>query len=259
MNSKTIKLFRLSYHIALSVMTVVSGFLLMAACLQIYQSGGEQIYTPEKVAAAFAPIALPIYITLGLIAGSVLISILLPAEAKRLPTEKQYALLLRRAYERADMQHCNEEILAAIAKEQKKRRLALGLSLAVWIIGGCIFVPYACNGNNYSSELHLATDSIVAIVRWLIPCTLIPTICSIFAVYYGHGSIRRELDLVKLAPKAVNKAPSLPDKKEKALLYARLGILVIALGFVIGGFIAGGTADVLAKAVAICTECVGLG
>ncbi|MBQ2892667.1 MAG: thioredoxin [Oscillospiraceae bacterium] len=43
------------------------------------------------------------------------------------------------------------------------------------------------------------------------------------------------------------------------MFYARLAILGIALVLIIGGYIAGGTADVLAKAVAICTECVGLG
>lgn len=259
MNSKAIKLLRLIYGIAVSAMTAVSGLLLMAACLQIYHSGGEQIYTPEKVAAAFAPIALPVYITLAMIAGSFLLAFLLPAEKKRPQVQKQYALLLRRAYERADMQLCGSELLADIRQEQKKRRLALILCLAVWVIGGIVFLPYACNGSNYSEELHLATDSIVAVIWLLIPCTLIPTICSIFAAYYSRASIRRELELVKLVPKAVNKPAPQVEKADRKLLYIRLAVLGLALGVIVGGFVAGGTADVLAKAVAICTECVGLG
>lgn len=256
MNDKAIKLFRFIYGIAVSIMLGVSAVLLIAACLQIYRSGGAQIYTPEKVAAAFAPIAMPVYITLALVAGSFLLTWLLPTEKKRLPAQKQYAFLLRKAYEKVDLQRCNYELLQKIRQEQKKRRLALSVALAVWVIGGIVFLPQACNSGNYSEELHLATDSVVALVWWLIPCTLIPTGCSIFSAYYSRTSIRRELELVKLAPKAVN-AP-LPQA-DSNLLYARLAILVIALGLLIGGFVAGGTADVLAKAVAICTECVGLG
>ena len=256
MNDKAVKLFRFIYGIAVSTMIVVSGLLLTAACIQIYRSGGEQIYTPEKVASAFAPIAMPVYITLALIAGSFLLALILPAEKKGLPVQKQYAFLLRKAYEKADMSLCNPELHSNIRQEQKKRRLVIYLALAVWVIGGIVFLPYACNSGNYSDELHLATDSIVGVVWWLIPCTLIPIGCSIFSAYYSRASIRRELELVKLAPKAESRP--LPQTNQK-LLYVRLVILTLALSMLIGGFAAGGTADVLAKAVAICTECVGLG
>lgn len=259
MNDKAIQLFRLIYGIALSVMCAVSGLLLMAACLQIFQSGGEQIYTPQKVAAAFSPIAMPVYFTLALIAGSFLLEFLLPAEKKRAKPQKQYPLLLRKAYEKADMALCNPELLKAIEKEGSKRRFALYISLAIWAVGAAVLLPYACNGKNYSQELHLATKSIVAAIWWLIPCSLIPTGFSIFAAYYSRASIRRELELVKLAPKAVSKPACPAEKATQAILYARLAILSIALVMIIGGFMAGGTADVLAKAVAICTECVGLG
>lgn len=258
MNSKAIKLVRLIYGIAVSIMIAVSGLLLIAACLQIYHSGGEQIYTPEKVAAVFAPIAMPIYVTLALICGSFLLAFVLPSETKRKPVEKQYALMLRRAYQRADMSLCNPELLCKLQQEQKKRRLALILCLVAWAIGGAVFLPYACNSSNYSAELHLATDSVVAVIWWLIPCTLIPTGCSIFSAYYSRASIRRELELVKLVPKAATK-PTSSVPANRRLLYARLAILGFAMGILVGGFIAGGTVDVLAKAVAICTECVGLG
>lgn len=259
MNDKAIKLFRSIYGIAVSIMIGVSALLLMAACLQIYRSGGEQIYTPEKVAAAFVPIAVPIYITLALVAGSFLLAWILPTEKKHLPMQKQYTFLLRKAYGKADLQHCNSELLQKLGQEQKKRRLVLSLALAAWVIGGIVFLPQACNSGNYSAELHLATDSIVAVIWWLIPCTLIPTGCSIFTAYYSRSSIRRELELVKLAPKAAN-SPLLQTKSVyRKLMYVRLAILGLALGILVGGFVAGGTSDVLAKAVAICTECVGLG
>lgn len=258
MNKKAIRLFCLIYGIAVSAMAVISGLLLMAACLQIYRSGGEQIYTPEKVGAAFAPIALPIYITLALIAGSFLLDLLLPVEKKRKPAQKQYPLLLRFAYKRADLTLCEPALLEKIKKEQTLRRLVLGIQFIPWVVSAELFLPVACSSGSYSQELHLATDSITTIAWMLLPCSLIPTAFSIFAAYISRASVRREWELVKQSPKAA--APvSLPAKSESWILYARLAILVVALGLIVGGYFAGGTADVLAKAVAICTECVGLG
>ena len=257
MNNKAIRLIRLIYGIAVSAMAVVSGLLLMAACIQIYHSGGEQIYTPEKVADAFTPIALPIYITLAMIAGSFLLNTLLPAEKKRTPAKKQYALLLRIAYKRADLLGCEPEQLTEIHRQQTLRRIVLALQFIPWAIGAAIFLPIACNPTNYHEDLTLATNSIVAIAWWLLPCALIPTACSILAAYHSRATLRREWEIVKLAPKMTEALPAKTSKN--FLLYARLAILVVALAAIIGGYLAGGTADVLAKAVAICTECVGLG
>ncbi|MBO5767765.1 MAG: thioredoxin [Clostridia bacterium] len=39
----------------------------------------------------------------------------------------------------------------------------------------------------------------------------------------------------------------------------RISLLIIALFLLVYGYIIGGTADVLTKAVNICTECIGLG
>ncbi len=259
MNNKVNKLIRLIYGIIVSIMIAISGLLLMAACLQIYQSDGEQIYTPDKVAAAFAPIGLPVYITLALIVGSFLLDFLLPVEKKRKAMQKQYPLLLRIAYKRADMSLCNPELVQLLEKQQKKRRLVLILTLAIWALGGIVFLPYACNIDHYyyGEQLSRATESVVAMVWLLLPCCLIPTGFSIFAAYYSRANIRRELELVKLAPKAVNKPA--PEAATDKLPAVRIAVLSIALSAIIAGFIAGGTADVLAKAVAICTECVGLG
>ena len=256
MRKEATRLIRLCYGIAVSVMCVITGVLLMAACLQIYRSGGEQIYTPEKVAAAFSPIAMPVYITLALIAGSFLLDIVLPAEKKRSP-QKQYPMLLRKAYERVDMQLCNPELKKKLKKEQDDRRLHLILTLVLLAIGSVIFLVYALNGSHFD-DVNI-NGSMVGAIWWLLTCMAIPFGYSVFAAYYCRRSMQRELELVKLAPKAVNRPEPAPISSERKLLYIRLAILGLALGILVGGFVAGGTADVLAKAVAICTECVGLG
>lgn len=57
--------------------------------------------------------------------------------------------------------------------------------------------------------------------------------------------------------KVINNTQNIPC--EKSLFAARLTILVLAVVFIIIGTFNGGMADVLQKAINICTECIGLG
>ncbi len=255
----TKKHIHLIYRIVLSIALIFAGICLMAACICIYQSGGEQIYTPQKVAAAFAPISLPVYIALVLTFGGFVLDIALPLEKKRIPVEKQYALMLSKAYEKADMEQCEPELQKKICRQRNTRRLHWLITLALLLVGMVIAAGYGLNAKHYHEELSHATDSVIGLVWWLLPCTVIPFGYGIFSTYYSRASVRRELELVKQVPKKAAKSEAAPQKPACKLLYIRLAVLGIALGILVGGFIAGGTADVLAKAVAICSECVGLG
>ena len=46
---------------------------------------------------------------------------------------------------------------------------------------------------------------------------------------------------------------------DKTVNIVRFALLFIGVGILIYGYFAGGTADVLTKAINICTECIGLG
>lgn len=140
------KQLRRIYGIALTAIIVIAGICLMAACICIYASGGDEPYSREAVAEAFSGIAFPVYLCLGMIAGSFILDFILPAEPKK--------------------------------GADRKRAV-------------------------------------------------------------------KEQDAYKPA-----------SKKVLILQYSVLGAALVCLVY---GFIAGGTADVLTKAVNICTECVGLG
>ena len=109
MKMETKKRIHIIYSIVLSAVIVICGLLLMAACLQIYLSGGEQTYTPEKVAAAFRPIAVPVYIGLGLIVGSILLQLILWLPAGKDNKRKQPAMQLRRLLLTRDIQQADGE------------------------------------------------------------------------------------------------------------------------------------------------------
>ena len=259
MRERSARLIRLSYGIILSYSAVIAGICLMAACIRIYQSGGEQIYTPQKVAAAFSPIALPVYLFLVLTVVGFFLHFFLPAEKKRKPVEKQYALMLRKQYEKADLAAGDPKLLARIRSEQRWRKAMLIISAAILGIGCVVFLLHALNADRYA-DLSQATNNVVESMYYLLPCMAIPFGFSLFAVYYCRGSIRRELELVKQFPRKENIESATPAASgETGILVGRLILFAVAITFVLYGFFAGGTGDVLAKAVAICTECVGLG
>ena len=95
------------------------------------------------------------------------------------------------------------------------------------------------------------------------PCLLIPFGYGVFTAYWKKRSIQKEIELVKQAIAAGATVTSIQEKPMKTGLktgeIAKYSVLTVSLAILIYGFIAGGTADVLAKAAAICTECVGLG
>ena len=83
-------------------------------------------------------------------------------------------------------------------------------------------------------------------------------------VYVESASIERQIGLVKAAiaesSASLSKvAPKNRKSYSKITLCIRVTLAVLALAFIVAGILNGGMADVLAKAIAICTECIGLG
>lgn len=91
MTYENTKQLRKIYGIALTVMIVIAGICLMAACICIYASGGDEPYSREAVAEAFSGIAFPVYLCLGMIVGSFILDFTLPAEPKKGAGRKRVA------------------------------------------------------------------------------------------------------------------------------------------------------------------------
>lgn len=126
------------------------------------------------------------------------------------------------------------------------------LSAMLVITGICLCV--ACLGIYLSGEQPFSREIVAAAFGYI----AIPIYIFIGLVFGGFI-----LDaLFPCEKKKVNRkkvdatAPAIQPRK---LLYLRLALLCIGIGIFVYGFFAGGTADVMTKAVNICTECVGLG
>ena len=95
----------------------------------------------------------------------------------------------------------------------------------------------------------------------LIPCLTVSFIYSVFTVYYFNKSYDKELALIKkLSNRDTSEdSPETIAASNKKITITKIVIVVLALSILIYGYFTGGTADVLTKAINICTECIGLG
>ena len=95
-------------------------------------------------------------------------------------------------------------------------------------------------------------------VACLVPCVVIPMIAAVYGDIQTKQSLRREIDLLKRA--GSNREPvKTPAGRVFPRRTVSAALLVLAVAALAYGYLTGGTADVLTKAINICTECVGLG
>lgn len=256
----TKKRIHLIYGILVSAAAVIAGICLIVACVGIYRSG-DHPFTRESVAAAFAEIAIPVYIFLALVIGGFILDLFLPRENPKLPVQKQYGVILERLHKKLDLDRCDPALSKAIRREQSVRRLHGYICLGLLAVCSIIFLCYGLNIDHFHKEDM--NGSMIRAMYLFIPCLVIPFGYGVFTAYWSRRSIQKEIELVKQALAAGAPAPAVqspaPRRGEKGVNIAKYAILTVSLIILIYGFIAGGTADVLAKAAAICTECVGLG
>lgn len=250
------KLIHYIYSIVLSVSIVVAGLCLMWACLQIYLSGGEQVYTPEKVAAAFAPIAVPVYICLGLILVSFVLQLVLWQAPGKAPKTKQTAMQLQRLVTTRDPAAADEARKTAIAKLRKGRRGLYIFCAAACAVCAGVFLCFALNGASYDPDAAKATKSVIGLMYVFAPCATVAFGCSLFTVYRARWNMEKEIAALKQCPPLSQPAAV---KKNGFVPVVRYVVLGLAVCLMVWGLASGGWQDVLTKAVNICTECVGLG
>lgn len=248
------KRIRLIYGIVLSISLIVAGLCLIGACISIYQSG-DRPFSRESVGLSFSQIAVPVYVALALTLGGFILSFALPAEKAKKKAEKDYPAILRRLWEKRDISFCGPTLLKDIYAQQKSRKLHTYISAALLLVGSLAFLIYAVNPNNFPSED--ITGSMARASLRMLASLAIPFGYAVFTAYFTRSSIKKEIELVKGIAPSGEVAVVADTKESKNIL--RWVLLCVAIGIMVFGYFAGGTTDVLTKAVNICTECVGLG
>ena len=255
-NEKTMLLSRI-YYIVFSVVIVIAGLCLIAGCITIYNSG-DHPFSREIVAETFSGIAIPVYLCLAMTILSFILEAILPSGNKKPVMQKAYRTILNRLYQNRNLDNCDEGIKKEILSLQKNRKLHCIIRTVVMIASSIAFLIYALNGSNFhSSNIN---DSMIKAMWVLIPCLAASFGYAVFTTYNNSNKLQKEIELVKQIPvsetKTMEETSSYYNKKEQVL---RVSLICIGAFCFIYGFVSGGTVDVLAKAINICTECIGLG
>ncbi len=255
------------YGIVNGVVAIAAGICFILGAGSIYRNGlatGAQPYTYATIAATFSGFSVLVYACLALVLGGILLNIVLPPERKKALPEKNLPLIISRLEAKTDFEALDPQLAQAIERQKAGRKLHSIISAVLLALGSALFLSYACNGANWAPVAQAAqiNSCMVKTVFALAICMIIPLGYIIFTAYYVRSSYAKQAELLKQASKLApfqGAKQAAPVSKDRAVTFIRYGILVIALGLMIYGFCNDGTLDVLAKAAAICTECVGLG
>lgn len=242
------------YGWILAVVLAALGILFILSSLDIYTSGPEP-YTPESIGLRFQRILIPVIIGICGIIGSMALNFFLP-----LPEKRAKGIL----FAKDQMLRFRKKASIAPVKKEVRLRFILCAATALCFIGLMIDPIFYFLDQKHFTGPNLNTDIIRAIIIALVPAIIGLVLCWICQLLLNQ-SYRREATIYKQAWADGQRASSInPTNKRKkcsckVILPIRLVVITLALVLIILGIFNGGAADVLKKAIIICTECIGLG
>lgn len=259
MTQEKVKRIHQCYGWVLTALVAVVGVLFIAACLNIYTSGPRP-YSAESIALGFKQICIPVYITLLGILGGIVLNLFLPLESKRPKSPMREDAVLTRLHQKVG--HLEAEAQQTVDKECRLRRI---LRIAAAVIYAALMIyptVYVLTPEHFTVS-NLNGDIIKAVLIVMIPAVIGLIVCWLCQVLV-KASMRREIQCCKQVLASRKKQPEKLSHDSKSvssrtLWWIRGGILAAALILIVLGIFNGGVDDVLKKAIAICTECIGLG
>lgn len=258
MSQEKIKKIHLIYGCILSVLLIAVGITLIMSCLDIYNSG-DRPYSPASIGAHFQQIAILVYLTIVAVAGGIALKLLLPLVSKRPKGIIDEKVFLQRQQRKAGTLTGTFEEEAA--KEVITRK-ALKIGTAVIFTALMIYPLIYFMDIDHFTVQNLNADIIKALSIALIPAAIGLILCFI-CKELSKKSILKETAIYKNAIAEGCYAASNEARPAKTtgnkIAFLRGAIVAIAIVFIIVGIFNGGADDVLLKAIAICTECIGLG
>ena len=261
MTNKNVKLIMRICGIALSALLICVGILLIISCVSIYRLG-DRPFTPENISNAFSKISIPVYVTLATVVAVAIFSLILPRseeKARGVLTKKN---VLARLSARVDRNGQDENIIAKLDAEQKRRKIMLFVAVGLCILSAVPSLILVLSPSSYTADYNA---SVVTLSYVILPSAFLTMGICVAYNYLEGKSLDRSISLTKSALASqkgmAQKAPEaqIIDKGQKTVFIFRTALLVVAFALLIVGIVGGGMADVLSKAVNICTECIGLG
>ena len=245
--------------LVLSALLILTGVLLMVACVSVYRIG-DRPFTPENIGAAFSKIAVPVFLTLFAALAAGVLSLIFPLEQRKPRAGVPPRVTLKRLTAKLDLGACEDPVRENLERSKKQRFWLLAGTVALCVALALPALIYALNFKHYEADYNA---SVIAACLWMLPFVACALGLCIAYLYVDKMLVGREIALVKqaLAATGVTASPKEATVKEnsRVVLGVRIALFVLALALIVAGIVNGGMADVLYKAINICTECIGLG
>ena len=265
------------YGICLAVLTLVVALLFIVQIWLLFRATDKSPYTVETVSKRFSQIAIPFYFWLAAIVAGGVLSYAFPEEAEVPKTSIDTRITLNRLKARLPE---NAGGMVEVKRENTARNVAWGICAALSVIVTVLSVCFLLN-RGYEATLssdffktHAEAEKLLIIFPLVV---LVLCVCAGALIYQSH-SLNKELAAVKKEiaesakrgekPVKTEKKQTGLDKlmnafaflgKEKSVFVIRIVVAVAGVGLLLGGICFEGTAEVLTKAINICTQCIGLG
>ncbi len=281
MSNKALKRINLIYGIASSLLICVVGVLFIVMCIDIYKSGPSP-FTRESIAEHFSKITFFVYLLICLVIGGIILSIITPKEQKKAKGKVNDSLVLHNLSSRLD----KVSTLGA-TKIEKQRILRLVMVLISILLVLCAsVVSFVSVLKNFDASKTDINGEMIKACLSVLRYFIVPIAYLIATAYVCKHSIKKELETVKNELKNAKTAEGVSENSAELGTFTRLSqgmlqgckdaskpkkwhgalsiavkciVACLAITFIILGVKNGGMADVLTKAINICTECIGMG
>lgn len=266
---------RFGYNVFLSVLTGAVGLAYILSAANLYYSGPVEdganliYYSREIVWGYLKWLLIPTAIWIVAIIGGFVLSVVVPSKSKK---RKQSALTTVNKLKKRVPEQAEGELAECLRRVKKGDtvRLAVRAAIAIYcVIAAVMCGIYVFNASNFPAD-DLSGEVLKMLAHILPWVTVAFVLCCGAAIYDGVSAKYLLPDIKRLvASKGEPKKPCAFLQQASAAGNAAsspigLGIIrtvvaVVGVLFLVVGIVNGGAEDVLAKAVNICTECIGLG
>ena len=247
--SRAVKVRRI-LRIMTSMGIIFTALLSIGECLKIYFAEEMPMYSAENISAGLKRVLPAAAVSVALIVISFFPGCPARRKQKTEPVNTQTRLQQMRKF-------AGQPGAEALHLKKKRKRI---LICGSGVVALCLFYPlaYLLNRENFTSwQLN---QMYYRMLCHVLPGVAWAMVAMIIVLKMSDKCALQEIEALKGQPHG----QAMPDMKasdssKNCLIAVRTALVILALSLMLWGIFNGSLDDVLKKAIAVCTECIGLG
>lgn len=262
------RLLKSVYAVCFSALTVVVGLLFIVQVWSIFRSAEHGAFTVARISEHFKQIAVPVFFWGLALVVNIVLGYVYPDEKEKVKPYFESGQRIARLKKRLPKDATSVQSTTADTVG-----LVLGwATIGFACVAAIVSLVYLFD-KSYSPVLseaifvghNGAADRLLRVLVWCGGAMMLVVASVIFNDYLAKKKEERMKSEIAENAKQGKKVLAVKEEKatktrlEKLVWYIRGAVAIVGIVFVITGICNGGMADVLKKAINICTQCIGLG